>query len=152
MGVVMFYQLSRSGAEQTVRTLLDRAMGQGWRIMIRSTDAAALNRLDERLWLQPEDGFLPHGREGGSADADQPVLLGMGAITNGAKGLMLLDQAEASETEARDLERVWVIFDGANEDQLMSARRYWKHITDLGLAAQYWSEDSGRWEKRAEKN
>ena len=152
MGVVMFYQLSRSGAEQTVRTLLDRAMGQGWRIMIRSTDAAALNRLDERLWLQPEDGFLPHGREGGSSDADQPVLLGMGPITNDAKGLMLLDQAEASETEARDLERVWVIFDGANEDQLMSARRYWKHITDLGLAAQYWSEDSGRWEKRAEKN
>lgn len=152
MGVVMFYQLSRSGAEQTVRTLLDRAMGQGWRIMIRSTDAAALNRLDERLWLHPEDGFLPHGREGSSADADQPVLLGMGAITNGAKGLMLLDQAEASETEARDLERVWVIFDGANEDQLISARRYWKHITDLGLAAQYWSEDSGRWEKRAEKN
>ncbi|MFN3845602.1 MAG: DNA polymerase III subunit chi, partial [Paracoccaceae bacterium] len=53
MGIVMFYHLTQSSAEQTARVLLTRALGQGWRIMIRGTDADALDRLDARLWLDP---------------------------------------------------------------------------------------------------
>lgn len=151
MGMVMFYHLTRSGPEQTLRLLLDRALGQGWRIMIRSTDPAHLNRLDERLWLHPEDGFQPHGQQGGGSDSDQPVLLGQGPVTNGAQGIILLDGAEATADEVRGLERVWVIFDGGDPDRLAAARRYWKQVTDAGLTAQYWSEESGRWEKKAEK-
>ncbi|MCW8843703.1 MAG: DNA polymerase III subunit chi, partial [Rhodobacteraceae bacterium] len=30
-------------------------------------------------------------------------------------------------------------------------RGQWKSLTDAGCAAQYWSEESGRWEKKAEK-
>ena len=151
MGMVIFYHLTQSSAETTARTVLDRALGQGWRIMIRGKDEAALRRLDERLWLMPEDSFVPHGLQGGSQDADQPVLLGMGAITNGAQALMLIDGAEADEGEVRSLERVWILFDGGNQEQLAKARGQWKRITDAGLAAQYWSEETGRWEKKAEK-
>ncbi len=151
MGIVMFYHLTRSDVEQTARVLLGRALGQGWRIMIRGTDAAALDRLDTRLWLHPEGSFLPHGREGGPHDARQPVLLGMGAVVNEAKALMLIDSAEVSEAEARALDRVWILFDGANPDRLSHARGQWKWLTDAGLPAQYWSEDSGKWEKKAEK-
>lgn len=147
----MFYQLTRSGPEETVRLLLGRALQQGWRIMIRSPSRATVERLDARLWLHPEEDFIPHGVEGGPQDADQPVLLGSGPAVNGAQGIMLLDRAEASADEARSLERVWVIFDGADAAQLGAARAYWKHVTDAGIAAQYWSEDSGRWEMKAEK-
>ena len=31
------------------------------------------------------------------------------------------------------------------------ARVQWKTLTDAGCSAQYWSEESGRWEKKAEK-
>ncbi len=151
MGVVMFYQLSHSGPEQTLRLLMGRALGQGWRVMIRSPDPAHLARLDERLWLEPEDDFIPHGHEGTAHDADQPVLLGAGPVVNGAQGLMLLDGAEASEEEARSLQRVWVIFDDQDKPLLEAARRYWKRITEAGIAAQYWAEDGNRWEKKAEK-
>lgn len=151
MGIVMFYHLTRSDAEQTLRLLLDRALGQGWRVMLRSPDPAALERLDARLWLHPEEGFVPHGREGGAHDADQPVLLGQGRAVNGARGLMLLDGAEASLEEARGMERVWVIFDGNDPGQLARARGFWKQATGAGLAAQYWSEDGGRWQMKAEK-
>jgi DNA polymerase III subunit chi len=152
MGIVMFYQLVQSSAEQTARVLMSRAMGQGWRIMIRGTVPATLDRLDARLWMHPEDSFLPHGREGGPHDGRQPVLIGTGAVTNGAKGLILIDGAEVSEKEARSLERVWVLFDGSDAGRLSFARGQWKRLTDLGLTAQYWSEDSGKWEKKAEKN
>ena len=46
MGTAMFYHLTRSTAEDTVTSLLGRAVGMGWRIMIRGTDSARLDRLD----------------------------------------------------------------------------------------------------------
>lgn len=151
MGIVMFYHLTRSSAEQTARVLITRARAQGWRLMIRGTEAAELNRLDARLWATPEDSFVPHGLAGGPHDARQPVLLGTGPVTNAAKGLLLIDGAEVTAEEAAGLERVWILFDAANPDRLSHARSQWKHLTGAGVSAQYWSEDSGKWEKKAEK-
>lgn len=151
MGVVMFYHLTRSAPEETLSSLLPRALAQGWRVMVRGTDRGTLERLDTRLWVDEAHPFLPHGLEGGRHDRDQPVLLGTGAIANGAQGLFLIDGAETTAEEARGLERVWLLFDGSHGGQLAAARTKWKSLTDAGLPAQYWSEDSGRWEKKAEK-
>ena len=41
--------------------------------------------------------------------------------------------------------------DGNDPAALDIARGQWKALTDAGCAAQYWSEESGRWEKKAEK-
>ena len=128
--MALFYHLTRSGAEATLLTLLPRALSAGWRVMIRGGDGAALERLDARLWLEPEDGFLPHGLAGGPHDADQPILLGQGAAVNGAQVLVLLDGAQVEADEARGL---------------------WTRLTSGGISAQYWSEETGRWEKKAEK-
>lgn len=151
MGVVMFYHLTRSSPDDTLAMLLPRALGQGWRVMVRGRDPDVLERLDTRLWLDEAHPFLPHGVQGGPHDADQPILLGTGAIANGAQGLFLIDGAETTAEEARPLERVWLLFDGSDGGQLAAARAKWKALTEAGLPAQYWSEESGRWEKKAEK-
>lgn len=147
----MFYHLTRSDAETTVLTLLPRAIAAGWRVMIRGADRAALQRLDTRLWLDPEDGFLPHGLEGGPHDADQPVLLGQGAAVNRPQALALIGGADVTPDEARGLERVWTIFDGDDPAAVSHARGLWSRLTVAGVSAQYWSEESGRWQKKAEK-
>lgn len=151
MGTAMFYHLTRSTAEDTVTSLLGRAVGMGWRVMIRGGDAARLDRLDTRLWTLPENSFLPHGRSGGANDAAQPVLLGDGAITNDATAIMVLDGADVTMTEAQTLTRVWLIFDGEDPAALAAARVQWKTLTDAGIAAQYWSEETGKWQMKAEK-
>jgi DNA polymerase-3 subunit chi len=151
MSVAMFYHLTRSTVEETMATLLPRALSQGWRVMVRGCQQDTLERLDHALWLGPEDGFLPHGLQGGPHDADQPILLGTGAITNDARALMLVESAVTTPAEAAPLERVWVIFDGADQVALTAARALWTALTGAGLAAQYWSEESGRWEKKTEK-
>ncbi|HOZ34246.1 MAG TPA: DNA polymerase III subunit chi [Tabrizicola sp.] len=151
MGTVMFYQLLRSAPQDTLAVNAPRALGQGWRVMVRGTDPAALDRLDAALWLVGgDDSFLPHGREGGPHDPEQPVLLGLGGPVNGAKVLALVDGAAASDAEITAMERVWVLFDGNDPDRLHAARGQWKAVTGAGHAAQYWSEESGRWEKKAE--
>ncbi len=151
MGTVMFFQLLRSSPADTLAVNLPRALAQGWRVLIRGADSARLDALDADLWLKGgEDGFTPHGRAGGPHDRDQPILLGQGDGTNGARVLALLDGAEASDAEVANMERVWVLFDGNDQDRLQAARLQWKAMTGAGHAAQYWSEDGGRWEKKAE--
>lgn len=149
MGVVMFYHLTASRAEDTARILLARSMQAKWRVMVRGTDAKRLEWLDSFLWQGPEDGFLPHGLEGGPHDARQPILLGRGPIGNAAQALMAIDGAEVDPDEAAVLERVFILFDGQNEAAVATARSQWKTLTGAGLAAQYWSEESGHWEKKA---
>ena len=150
MGTAMFYHLTRSGPEEVLALILPRALAAGWRVMLRSPDAARCERLDTKLWVEPDDGFLPHGVEGGAFDADQPVLIGQGPASNAAQGVVLLDGAEPLPGE-EGFERLWVLFDGDDPAAVQSARGLWTRLTGLGMAAQYWSEDTGRWVMKTEK-
>ncbi|WP_299150134.1 DNA polymerase III subunit chi [uncultured Tateyamaria sp.] len=150
MGAAYFYHLTRRPMEETLAMLLSKARGAGWRVAVRGGDAGRLAWLDERLWLGPEDGFLAHGMAGSPHDGDQPVLLTTGEASNGATCVMSVDGAEVSAEEVAALERVCVLFDGNDAEALDVARRQWKALKDAGVSAQYWSEESGRWEKKAE--
>lgn len=150
-GTVMFYHLTHSSIEQTAFTLLSRAVHAGWRVMLRGAERERLARLDDALWTDPDGSFLPHALEGGPHDAAQPVLLGTGAIANGANCLMVVDGAEFAPAEAGPLDRLWVLFDGMDPEALDHARGQWREVTAAGISAQYWSEEGGRWEKKAER-
>jgi DNA polymerase-3 subunit chi len=147
----MFYHLTRSPAEVTARVILLRALAQGWRVMLRGTEEARLRRLDDWLWTESREGFLPHGIEGGPQDAAQPVLIGRGAAANGAHAFLLVDGATVSEAEARGAARLWLLFEGADPAAVEGARGEWRRLTAMGLAAQYWSEEGGRWAMLREK-
>jgi DNA polymerase-3 subunit chi len=151
MGAAFFYHLTRKPLEVTLPMLLDKARGAGWRVAVRGRDAARMDWLDEKLWLGSEDGFLPHGRAGQPHEAYQPILLtSEAALPNGAVCLMSVDGAEVATEEVQALERVCVLFDGNDEAAVQVARDQWKTLTRAGCQAQYWSEASGRWEKKAE--
>ena len=151
MGAAYFYHMTRSPLEETLPVLLGKALEAGWRVAVRGPNAARLDWLDQRLWLGPEDGFLPHGRAGGPHDADQPVLLTSdGALPNGAACLVSVDGAEIGDDEVAAAERVMVLFDGNDPAALETARAQWRGLTGAGAKAKYWSQESGRWEMKAE--
>ena len=151
MGAALFYHLTRRPLEATLPVLLGKALEAGWRVELRGTDAARLAHLDAALWATPEDGFLPHGLAGGDHDADQPILLTTGGgAANGANCVMAVDGAEVAPGELAALHRAWILFDGHDGAAVQAARGQWKTLTGAGCAAQYWSEESGRWEMKAE--
>lgn len=150
MGTAMFYHLTRSTPEDVLAFILPKALAAGWRVMLRSPDPARIDLLDARLWTDPDDGFLPHGVQGGDWDSEQPVLLGAGSALNGAQGVALLDGAQPLAGEER-LQRLWVLFDGHDAQVVQAARRLWSELTARGMTAQYWSEEGGRWAMKAEK-
>jgi len=153
MGKALFYHLTRDPVEVTLTKLAGLAIGQGWNVLVRARDAGRIDWLDQKLWLMGGDeSFLPHGVAGGPNDADQPILLSSGdENANGAVYVMSLDGAEISAEEVAKAERGVILFDGHDPDAVAHARVQWKTLTDGGCAAEYWSEETGRWEKKAEK-
>lgn len=151
MGAVFFYHLTQKPLEATLPVLLGKSLAAGWRVAVRGRDAARLDWLDEKLWLGPEEGFLPHGRAGGPHDALQPILLTtQAAAPNAPECVMCIDGAELSAEETAQLERACILFDGNDPAAVETARGQWRALTGAGVSAQYWSEASGRWEKKAE--
>ncbi|WP_296763596.1 DNA polymerase III subunit chi [Sediminimonas sp.] len=153
MGEAYFYHLTRAPLESTLPMLLDKARAAGWRVLVRGRERAWIEWLDEKLWLGPDDAFLPHGIAGAAHDADQPVLLSTdapGAVpANGAACLMAVDGAPVTPGEVAEMARVCVLFDGNDPAAVEQARAQWKELTDAGCNAQYWSEETGKWEKKA---
>ena len=151
MGAVYFYHLTRKPLVETLGMLLEKSLEAGWRVAVRGIDAGGLDALDRALWMGPEDRFLPHGLAGGPADADQPILLMVGSgAGEGRACVMSVHGADVTAEEVASLERVCILFDGTDEDALDHARGQWKALKTAGASAQYWSEESGRWEKKAE--
>lgn len=151
MAQVLFYHLVSQPLEQRLPALLHKALGRGWRVVVRGTDPARMEQLDEQLWLGPEEGFLPHGLAGGPHDADQPVLLTSApGLPPGVSCLMAVDGAGIDAAEVAGLAWAGLLFDGNDPARLEAARAQWRLLTAAGHAAQYWSDATGRWEKKAE--
>jgi len=151
MGAAYFYHLTRRPLEATLPMLLGKARAAGWRVAVRGTDPARMEWLDEKLWLGPEEEFLPHGLAGGAHDARQPVLLTTAADTpNAPHCVMAIDGAPVAPDEVQRLERVCMLFDGNDAAAVQVARGQWTALTQAGCAAKYWSEASGKWEMKAE--
>lgn len=151
MGAALFYHVTRSPAEVVVANLLGRAVAQGWRVELRGVTPSYLDMLDQRLWLGAEDAFLPHGRAGGPHDQLQPVLLRTEAepVAGDMQALMTVEGAALTPEEVASCERVWILFDGNDTAAVDGARAQWRSLTAAEVSAQYWSEESGRWEMKA---
>ncbi len=151
MGEAWFYHLTDSPVEVTLPMLLDKALSAGMRVAVRGRDPERLAWLDEKLWLGPKEGFLPHGLAGGPHDADQPVLLTTGPDRpNGAPCVMAVDGAEIGADEIGALTRACLLFDGNDPAAVEAARGQWRRLTGAGARAVYWAEAGGRWAKKAE--
>jgi len=151
MGDAFFYHMTHAPLEDTLPVLLTKALERGWKVALRGRDPALLDRLDQRLWLLGDESFLPHGRAGGPHDAAQPILLTEArAAPNGAECLVAVDGAEVSPEEVAAHERVMILFDGNDPAALDVARGQWRSLVAGGCKAKYWSQESGRWEMKAE--
>lgn len=153
MGRAMFYHMTRRPVQETAPVLLEKALGQGWRVLVRAPTPGRADWLDQALWLWGDGSFLPHGVAGGPHDAAQPILLTAApdpVADPAVQALMVIDGAPLSPQEVQGLERVFVLFDGADDAALTMARGQWKALAAAGLHAQYWSEDSGRWQMKTE--
>ncbi len=150
MGEAYFYHLTHKPMEETLAMLLAKSLERGWRVAVRGTDRDRLDRLDRHLWLGDEAGFLPHGLAGGAHDTRQPVLLTTAKqAPNAPQCVIAIHGADLDPEEINGLERCCLLFDGGDEAAMTHARDQWRTLKTAGCSAQYWSEETGRWEMKA---
>jgi DNA polymerase-3 subunit chi len=137
----------------TVMDLLGKCLANDWRVVVRGQNFAVMQALDTHLWKGPIDEFMPHGLSNGKNDDDQPILLTVDDPNYDTRQvLMVVDDADFIPTDASKLERICVLFDGNNPQSVEIARAKWKSVSDAGVTAQYWSQESGNWQKKASAN
>lgn len=148
MGKALFYHLTRSPAERLVPDLVGKSLANGWQVELRGNDPERMDWFDKQLWQG--DGFLPHGLAGGPHDARQPVLLTLAGqeAANNPSCLLALDGVDITPQECTDMQRVCIIFDGGNTEAVNRAREQWRILTGAEVVAEYWSEESGRWDRK----
>lgn len=131
--------------------MLERSLARGWRVVLRGTEPARIDALDNHLWTYRDESFLPHGRAGEGGEVTQPVLLTLDNQTpNDPNTLFLIDGAESSAEELKRMEMTAVLFDGLDPAAVERARTQWRMVTAAGLKAVYWAQEGGNWVKKAE--
>ena len=148
MSEVRFHHLERRRVDEALPRLIERALEEGQRVLVRAPSEDMAAALNERLWTYDDASFLPHGAAGDGDPTTQPIFLTSEvANPNGATMLVRVSGAEVAEgDEAFDL--TLLLFDGRDEASLAHARAEWRRLKDGGHAISYWREsDEGGWER-----
>jgi DNA polymerase III subunit chi len=144
---IRFYHLEQRRIDQALPPLLERALEEGRRVLVRASSDEMVAALNERLWTYDESSFLPHGAAGDGDPMTQPIFLTSELENpNAATMLVKLSGAEGEAEDAFDL--VVLLFDGRDEAALAHARGEWRRLKDQGRTISYWREgDEGGWEQ-----
>jgi DNA polymerase III subunit chi len=149
MTEILFYHLTESTLENALPGLVERSLDRKWKVVIQTGSEERRDSLDNHLWTWSDSSFLAHGTDLEANPEEQPVILTTSdSNPNAATVRFLVDGAVPSEPE--NYERLIVMFDGHDQQQLEQARAQWKLLKDQGHALTYWQQnDEGRWEKKA---
>jgi DNA polymerase-3 subunit chi len=148
MAEIGFYHLLSTPLDRALPRLLERAVGQGHRVVIRAGSPERVEHLNALLWIYDEAGFLPHGSARDGNAAAQPIWLTERAENpNAASILFLVDGVEAGDLDA--FGRCIDMFDGNDPDAVAAARSRWRGATAAGHALTYWQQTEKGWEKKA---
>jgi DNA polymerase III subunit chi len=148
---IWFYHLERTSVEETLPLLLERCVERSWRAIVRSTEPSRLDSVDTLLWTYKPESWLPHAKSTGeeAEDQHQPILLVHPVVADSqvalnAQTLFLLDGADWQGVTG--IARIFVIFDGRDEDALTQARSDWRAAKEAGYDRAYWRQsEDGKW-------
>lgn len=148
---VFFYQLSSQSRLAVLALLAPKALGAGMKVRVQCASAAMVSELDDGLWTMPDDGFLPHTTKVEDPEETKVVL----SADNLAPAVpehcvFYLEGREPPAEVLQQAGRVCIVFDGRDQGELEAARSLWRTYKEKGQAAQYWSQASGGWQKKAE--
>lgn len=148
MTEIRFYHIQKKSAESVVFELAERALTRGHKILIRMKDDNEVQRLNEFLWTNKPDSFLPHGSaKEGNADMQPVFLTATNDNPNNSDVVFLMPGCETGGIDNFTL--VCDILDGRDEDQITAGRSRFKEWKAAGHNLSYWQQsETGKWEQK----
>jgi DNA polymerase-3 subunit chi len=149
LGEIGFYHLKTTPLERALPRLLERALKDGYRVLVQASSNERVEHLNQALWTYDDASFLPHGSaRDGNTDRQPIFLTAAEGNPNNATMLVLVDGARSAETE--NFQRVCDMFDGNDEAAVAEARQRWRDAKAAGHTLTYWEQTTSGWTKRGE--
>jgi DNA polymerase IIIc chi subunit len=150
MTEILFYHLEGQKLEGVLLPLLEKSLARGWRVVVHGDAEDRIDAFDAHLWTYSDDSFLPHGTWREQEMAMQPVLLTVHEHNPNAAQIRFVVDGAPMPGQPGDYQRIVVLFDGADEAAVATARTRWSEAKSRGFAVTYWQPDeSGRWRQKA---
>ncbi|WP_208435309.1 DNA polymerase III subunit chi [Bartonella phoceensis] len=146
---VLFYHLTQSTLGDILPTLVERAVDRFGKVTIQFVSKEQRDAMDTRLWVYADEAFIGHGTDCDQYPNFQPVFLTTGQENpNDSKIRFLIEGAVCVDVDV--YQRLVVIFDGRNGEQLDLVRAQWKKYKMENRNLTYWQQTEDRcWEKQA---
>lgn len=144
---IFFYHITESTAQDAIAKLLNKAMANQSRVVLRVVDADFMLNLSQELWGK----FILHGIDGEEFAQEQPILLTLDAQNlNGAELCFLVNGADYEDFENFDkFKRVVVLFMANSTQQIAKARTQWQEFKRRDYQLTYFQQRSdGSWFKK----
>jgi DNA polymerase-3 subunit chi len=160
---VDFYHLTKSSADEALPILLSKSVEAGKKAVVSSAPSG-LASLSSALWSHghvnggaapganngEQGSWLPHGVAGkDDNDVELCPIWFRGDQSDDAINAdfaFFLDGIALEGVE--NFARVFILFDGQDDDAVDQARRQWKSMQDAGHQLNYWTQDgAGEWQK-----
>ncbi len=145
MADIGFYHLTRTSLLAALPPLLGRTLAAGERALILSAPEQIL-AIDDALWQSQNPAWLPHGTAATPHMEWQPIFITAIEI-NPAGARFLFLTAGTAPADFAVYTRVFDLFDGNDEAQVIAARQRWSEAKDSGHKLAYWKQGDAGWEK-----
>lgn len=151
---IWFYHLTRQPLDRALPLLLERVLARGWKAVVQMRSEERLAALDEVLWTYSEESFLAHGTaKDGDAELQHVYLTTGTENPNVAEIRVFIEGADIDSVmvgPTSGYQRLILMFDGNDLEELEAARARWKRLRGDGHALSYWQQgEGGGWEKKA---
>lgn len=140
MSEIGFYHLTRTGLNAALPALLCRTLAAGEKAVVVCADERQMAALDDALW-QAE--WLPHGTAQTPYPEWQPVYLTTGR--ENPAGARFLFHVGGMETLPEGFNRLFDLFDGNSEAEVLAARQRWRIAKEAGHSLTYWKQEDSGW-------
>ena len=149
---IFFYQ-SDGPPKNLLLTLLEKSRSQAWNVLLLCAEQAEVDFTHDQLWVQPDHHFVGIGKAGTGFDEFQPVLISDKVVyTNNPHVMILGGKCQLDQTDVKRFERVMIIFNQNDHQELQASRTKWKTLANLGCHMKLFRQGNKGWTQQAEVN
>lgn len=126
--------------------LVEKAYELKQNIKIQTSTDEQAEEVNDLLWSYKDYSFLPHGSKKNGHAKKHPIWIASDYKNpNNATLLFLTGGAKLVEG---DFERIFVIFDANNPEELEQARWFYKELKAKDVELSYWQQTQNGWTKK----
>ena len=146
MNSINFYHLSKTNTYLALCKLLEKAVDQGNKVLVRTHSEVVTEEIDEVLWSYDPTSFLPHGKVVDHNNRVCPINIGSGNMNpNNASYLFIVSTTNFSIEEILQFRITFVLFNDHDKEFISNARKLWVETGGFDIKRKYWIEDKNGW-------